>query len=61
MFGDLTTQKRGSDDYGERRTSAAEMSGSGGGFVSGWFNSTFKGAGAGGAQKPMNQQSGENK
>ena len=39
--------KRGSQDYSARRTSQTEMAG-GGGFVSGWFNSTFKGAG----QKP---------
>ena len=45
--------KRGSQDYGERRASQNEMIGGGGGMMSGWFNSTFKGI-----QKPtenMNQ------
>ena len=38
------THKRGSEDYGERRSSFGEMQGSGsGGMVSGWYNKTFKG------------------
>ena len=43
--------KRGSEDYGERRTSQNEMTGGGGGVVSGWFNQTFKGV-----QKPTESQ-----
>lgn len=51
MFSNLTNVKRGSQDYGDRRTSQGEMMGSGGGVVSGWFNSTFKGM-----QKPADNQ-----
>lgn len=51
MFGNLTNMKRGSQDYGERRASHQEMTGSGGGIISGWFNSTFKGA-----SKPSGEQ-----
>ncbi|KAF2480019.1 hypothetical protein BDY17DRAFT_327005 [Neohortaea acidophila] len=43
MFNNLTNMKRGSQDYGDRRTSQQEMMGSSGGIVSGWFNQTFKG------------------
>ena len=48
MFGNLTHQKRGSEDYGERRASVNEMQNNGGGVMSGWFNTTFKGH-----QKPV--------
>ena len=50
LFGSLTAAKRGSEDYGERRASQTEMAG-GGGIMSGWFNSTFKGV-----QKPADNQ-----
>lgn len=43
LFGNLMNQKRGSEDYGERRSSFGEMTGSSGGLVSGWYNKTFKG------------------
>jgi hypothetical protein len=43
LFNNLTTQKRGSEDYGERRASYTEMAGNSPGLVSGWFNRTFKG------------------
>ncbi|GAB7362298.1 hypothetical protein MBLNU230_g2316t1 [Neophaeotheca triangularis] len=44
LFNNLNQQKRGSQDYGERRASWAEMQGSAGqGVVSGWFNKTFRG------------------
>lgn len=43
--------KRGSEDYGERRSSFGEMTGStSGGLVSGWYNKTFKG------MQPLAQQ-----
>lgn len=43
MFGNLTNYKRGSEDYGERRTSYGDAAG--GGVLSGWYNKTFKGMG----------------
>jgi hypothetical protein len=43
LFGNLTNQKRGSQDYSERRASYTEMAGNSPGLVSGWFNKTFKG------------------
>lgn len=43
LFGNLNTQKRGSEDYTERRASYTEMAGNSPGLVSGWFNRTFKG------------------
>jgi hypothetical protein len=43
LFNNLTNQKRGSEDYGERRASYTEMAGNSPGLVSGWFNRTFKG------------------
>lgn len=43
MFGSLNEMKRGSQDYGERRSSHAEQMGTGSGALSGWFNQTFKG------------------
>lgn len=55
LFGNLTKQKRGSEDYGERRASQTEMMGSGGGVVGGWFNSTFRGISKP-ADKPENDQ-----
>lgn len=42
MFAGLTNQKRGSEDYSQRRESHNEMTG-GSGMLGGWFNSTFKG------------------
>ncbi|KAK3704910.1 hypothetical protein LTR37_013601 [Vermiconidia calcicola] len=57
LFGNLTTAKRGSEDYGERRASTAEMSHGSGGFVSGWYNSTFKGHPKSAENKPQNQDS----
>ena len=47
LFGSLTAAKRGSEDYGEKKASHAEMSSGGQGMVGSWFNSTFKGV-----QKP---------
>ncbi|EMD01172.1 hypothetical protein BAUCODRAFT_118880 [Baudoinia panamericana UAMH 10762] len=41
LFGNLTTHKRGSEDYSERRASHSDQNASG--FVSGWYNSTFRG------------------
>jgi hypothetical protein len=44
LFENLSTHKRGSQDYTERRASYTEMAGNGPpGLVSGWFNKTFKG------------------
>lgn len=43
LFGNLSSHKRGSEDYGERRASYTEMAGNSPGMVSGWFNRTFKG------------------
>ena len=56
MFGNLSNMKRGSQDYSERRTSQNEQLGTGGGMVSGWFNSTFKGVQQQPQQKPANTQ-----
>lgn len=47
MFGNLTSHKRGSEDYGERRASHHEQR-EAGGLVSGWWNSTMRGV-----QKPQ--------
>lgn len=57
MFGNLTSQKRGSEDYGERRASQAEMMNNQG-VLGGWFNSTFKGhqKPAGGTGQNQDQQ-----
>lgn len=41
LFGTLTQHKRGSEDYGERRSSHAEQRPAG--VLSGWYNSTFRG------------------
>ncbi|KAK5125951.1 hypothetical protein LTR85_011306 [Meristemomyces frigidus] len=41
LFGNLTQHKRGSEDYGERRSSHAEQRPAG--VLSGWYNSTFRG------------------
>ena len=52
------TQKRGGEDYEQRRTSQQEMMNQGG-LVSGWFNSTFKGyqkPAAGADQQKAQQQ-----
>ncbi|KAF2723141.1 hypothetical protein K431DRAFT_311231 [Polychaeton citri CBS 116435] len=43
LFGNLTSMKRGSEDYETRRASHAEMTGNQGGVLSGWYNKTFKG------------------
>lgn len=43
LFNNLNAQKRGSQDYNERRASYTEMAGNSPGLVSGWFNKTFKG------------------
>jgi hypothetical protein len=51
LFGSLQAAKRGSEDYGDKRASQTEMQGGGGGIMSGWFNSTFKGV-----QKPADNQ-----
>lgn len=60
MFGKLNNQKRGSEDYGERRASQTEMMNSQG-MLGGWFNSTFKGhqkpaSGGGAAQNQTEAQ-----
>jgi hypothetical protein len=52
LFETLNTQKRGSQDYTERRASYTEMAGNSPGLVSGWFNKTFKGM-----EKPANVNS----
>ncbi|TKA70641.1 hypothetical protein B0A55_05746 [Friedmanniomyces simplex] len=54
LFANLQTHKRGSEDYGERRTSHGEMTGVPGGMFSGWYNSTFRGY-----QKQSPQQQGQ--
>ena len=46
-------QKRGSEDYGERRTSHSEHLPTG--VLSGWYNSTFRGM-AGAKSTPEEQQ-----
>ena len=51
LFSNLNNVKRGSEDYGEKRASHHEMTGSGGGMIGGWFNQTFKGG-----QKPAGPQ-----
>lgn len=42
MFANLTSHKRGSQDYGTRRASVEEMEAKSGAY-SGWYNSTFRG------------------
>lgn len=41
LFGNLTTMKRGSEDYGQRRESHTDTQA--GGMFSGWYNKTFRG------------------
>jgi hypothetical protein len=43
MFANLHTQKRGSESYGDRRSSIEEMEAGKGSAFSGWYNSTFRG------------------
>jgi len=42
LFANLTTHKRGSQDYGARRSSVEEMEAKSGAYSS-WYNSTFRG------------------
>ncbi|KAJ9618322.1 hypothetical protein H2203_009240 [Taxawa tesnikishii (nom. ined.)] len=49
LFGNLTQHKRGSQDYGERRSSIGEQGAKSGMFGT-WYNQTFRGV-----QKPENQ------
>ncbi|GAM82394.1 hypothetical protein ANO11243_003730 [Dothideomycetidae sp. 11243] len=42
LFANLTQHKRGSQDYGNRRASHSDQAPAGG-FLSGWYQSTFKG------------------
>lgn len=51
MFASLTGVKRGSQDYGTRRTSMSEQAVGGGGVLSGWYSSTFKGSAGAGEQQ----------
>jgi len=41
LFGNLTSMKRGSEDYGDRRSGHSEHMPNGA--LSGWYNSTFRG------------------
>jgi hypothetical protein len=43
MFASLHAHKRGSESYGERRSSHEEMEAGKGSAFSGWYNSTFRG------------------
>ena len=42
LFANLTSHKRGGEDYGARRSSVEEMEAKSGAY-SGWYNSTFRG------------------
>lgn len=43
MFANLHAHKRGSESYGERRSSVEDMEAGKGSAFSGWYNSTFRG------------------